>query len=100
MYDLELSNNVFESIKHIDEGGREYWSARELMIALEYKQWRRFENVINMAMIACEKSNYGELLDHFAKVGKMVDIGSKTKRKLDDYRLSRYACYLIAQNGD
>ncbi len=100
MYDLELSNNVFESIKHIDEGGREYWSARELMIALEYKQWRRFENVINMAMIACDKSNYGELLDHFAKVGKMVDIGSKTKRKLDDYKLSRYACYLIAQNGD
>ena len=99
MYDLELSNNVFESIKHIDEGGIEFWYARELMVALEYKRWDKFSNVINSAKLACINSN-SIVYDHFSQVGKMVDIGSKTKRKLDDYKLSRYACYLIAQNGD
>ena len=99
MYNLELSNNVFESIKHIDEGGMEFWYARELMEALEYKRWDKFSNVINNAKIACINSN-SVVNDHFSQVGKMVDIGSKTKRKLDDYKLSRYACYLIAQNGD
>ena len=94
-----ISNDIFESIKHIDENGCEYWFARELQKALKYAQWRRFEEVINKAITACENSNFNAL-DHFADAGKMVPIGSKAKRKINDYKLSRYACYLIAQNGD
>ena len=68
-------------------------------MVLEYTQWRRFENAINKAKIACKNSNIsGD--DHFASVGKMVDIGLNTKRITKDFRLTRYACYLIAQNGD
>ena len=92
----EYTEKVFEDIKHIDENGNEYWLARELQKVLQYTQWRRFENVINKAKLACKNSNI-KVDDHFANVGKMVDIGSNTKR---DYKLSRYACYLIAQNGD
>ncbi len=99
MNDLKIRYNTFESIKHIDEFGNEYWEARELQHILEYTQWRRFENVINKAKLACENSCIS-IDNHFADVGKMVDIGSKTKRETKDYMLSRYACYLIAQNGD
>ena len=95
----EYNETIFESIKHIDEYGNEYWYARELQIALEYAQWRRFNEVINRAIISCDNSNL-EINDHFAKVGKMVGIGSKTSRSIDDYKLSRYACYLIVQNSD
>ena len=95
----EYTKKVFEDIKHIDNNGNEYWYARELQNILEYTQWRRFENVINKAKFACENSNI-KVDDHFANVGKMVDIGSNTKRITKDYRLTRYACYLIAQNGD
>ena len=95
----EYTKKVFEDIKHIDNNGNEYWFARELQNILEYIQWRRFENVINKAKIACKNSNI-KIDDHFANVGKMVDIGSNTKRITKDYRLTRYACYLIAQNGD
>ncbi len=95
----EYTKKVFEDIKHIDNNGDEYWYARELQNILEYTQWRRFENVINKAKIACKNSNI-KIDDHFANVGKMVDIGSNTKRITKDYRLTRYACYLIAQNGD
>ncbi len=95
----ECTKKVFEDIKHIDNNGNEYWYARELQNILEYTQWRRFENVINKAKIACKNSNI-KVDDHFANVGKMVDIGSNTKRITKDYRLTRYACYLIAQNGD
>ena len=95
----EYNKTVFEDIKHIDEYGNEYWLARELQIALEYSQWRRFNEVINRAIISCDNSKL-EINDHFAKVGKMVDIGSKTSRSIDDYKLSRYACYLIVQNSD
>ena len=90
---------IFENIKHIDENGVEYWEARELQKVLEYAQWRRFVDVINKAIITCLNSNY-RVDDHFAKVGKMVQIGSGAKRIQDDYKLSRYACYLIVQNGD
>ena len=93
------TEKLFEDIKHIDEDSNEYWYARELQPTLKYTQWRRFENVINKAKTACENSNIN-VDDHFANVGKMVDIGSKTKRETNDYKLSRYACYLIAQNGD
>lgn len=95
----EYTTKLFEDIKYIDEFGNEYWLARELQNILEYTQWRRFENVINKAKFSCKNSNI-KVDDHFANVGKMVDIGSNTKRITKDYRLTRYACYLIAQNGD
>lgn len=95
----EYSETTFESIKHVNEHGNEYWFARELMLALEYKRWDKFCNVIENAKMACEKSNY-IVKDHFSQVGKMVDIGSKTSRAIMDYELSRYACYLIVQNAD
>ncbi len=95
----EYTEKIFEDIKHIDDNGNEYWLARELQETLEYTQWRRFENVIDKAKVTCENSNI-KIYDHFADIGKMVDIGSNTKRITKDYRLTRYACYLIAQNGD
>ena len=99
MENLETKVNVFENIKHIDENGNEYWYARELQKVLEYKEWRKFNDVIHKAMEACKGSNY-YTLDHFVLKDKMVIIGSNTNRKIKDYKLSRYACYLIAQNGD
>lgn len=95
----EYNETTFESIKHINEYGNEYWLGRELMKALEYKRWDKFCNVIENAKIACEKSNY-IIADHFSQVGKVVNIGSKTSRTIMDYELSRYACYLIVQNAD
>ncbi len=96
---LKLENNLFESIKHYDEAGNEYWSARELQKGLEYNTWQKFQVIVNKAMISCENSKFN-VSDHFIQVGKMVNIGSKTTRSIRDYKLSRYACYLIAQNGD
>ena len=90
---------TFEEIKHVDDNGNEYWYARELMNALKYKRWDKFCNVIESAKIACEKSSC-IVTDHFSQVGKMVNIGSKTSRNIIDYKLSRYACYLIVQNSD
>ena len=91
--------NTFESIKHLDEKGNEFWYARELQPLLDYKEWRKFENVINKAKIACINSNNSPL-DHFVGADKMICIAKGGKRKIIDYKLSRYACYLIAQNGD
>ena len=100
MNELEkINETIFESFKHIDEDGNEYWYARELQKVLEYTEWRKFEGVINKAINACKASNY-VVSNHFVGVDKMVSIGSKTKREVSDYKLSRYACYLIAQNGD
>lgn len=95
----EYNATVFESIKHIDDYGNEYWYARELMQALEYKKWGNFVKVIEKAKLACELSE-NITTDHFADLSKMVSIGSNAQRKQDDYKLSRYACYLIVQNAD
>ncbi len=95
----KYNSNTFESIKHIDEYGNEYWYARELQIILSYKEWRKFNGVIEKAKNACFNSNFNPL-DHFVEADKMVQIGSGAKRKQIDYKLTRYACYLIAQNGD
>ncbi len=88
----------FEKIKHTNENGIEFWYARELMTVLEYKQWRRFEQVIERAKEACKNSNIN-IDDHFASVGKIVKAGA-TSKNIGDIKLTRYACYLIAQNGD
>ena len=94
----KYNEKTFEDIKHIDECGNEYWYARELQVALDYKRWDKFCNVIESAKIACENSN-NAVLNHFSQVGKMVEIGSGAKRKQMDFKLSRYACYLIVQNA-
>ncbi len=93
------SNEAFENIKHIDENGIEFWYARELQMALEYRQWRRFEQVINKANEACKNSGIN-VLEHFAKVGKLSKRANNAEVLINDYKLTRYACYLIAQNGD
>lgn len=90
---------TFESIKQIDEYGNEYWYARELAPVLDYQQWRNFLPVLTKAEAACNNSQQ-LVSDHFAHIRKMVEIGSGATRELDDLRLTRYACYLIVQNGD
>jgi len=92
----EYSN--FESIKHISEDSSEFWFAREFSNVLEYTQWRNFSKVIDKARIACQNSGY-DIDDHFAEVSKIVEAGA-TSKPVIDYKLSRYACYLIVQNGD
>ena len=100
MKELEkINETIFESIKHVDDEGNEYWYARELQKVLEYTQWRKFNGVIEKAMNTCKASNY-VVLDHFAGAGKMINLGKGGQREVPDYKLSRYACYLIAQNGD
>ncbi len=88
----------FEDIKHVREDGTEFWHARDLALALDYVQWRNFEKVIKRAMIACENSGHDANSD-FAEVSKIVEAGATTK-PMRDYELTRYACYLIVQNGD
>ena len=95
----EYTEKMFEDIKHIDANGREYWLARELQSILGYNQWRSINDLIVRAISACKESKYN-IDDHFALYRKMVDIGSKTTRKIIDYKLSRYACYLIVMNGN
>ena len=100
MNELEnINETIFENIKHVDDEGNEYWYARELQKVLEYAQWRKFNGVIEKAMNTCKVSNY-VVLDHFAGAGKMINLGKGGQREVPDYKLSRYACYLIAQNGD
>ena len=99
MKEIDKNNKSFENVKHIDENGVEFWYARELQSVLNYKEWRKFENVINKAKESCKNSDI-TVFDHFVDVDKMVQIGSGAERKQKDYKLTRYACYLIAQNGD
>ncbi|MDD5212460.1 MAG: DNA damage-inducible protein D [Sulfuricurvum sp.] len=95
---LSLTKN-FEDFAQRTEDGVEFWLARDLQELLGYSKWSNFINVISKAKIACEVSGQN-ILDHFADVGKMVQIGSGTTKEIDDIMLNRYACYLIAQNGD
>ena len=97
--DNKIENKTFEDIKHIDEFGNEYWYARELQVTLEYKQWRRFEQVIDKAKEACKNSDIN-VFEHFADVGKLSKRANNAQVTINDYKLTRYACYLIAQNGD
>lgn len=94
-----LGVRAFEGLKRINTHDAEYWSARDLQPLLGYNQWRRFEDAIKRAMESCEasgnKANY-----HFASVGNMIAIGKGGQREVPDFHLSRFACYLIAQNGD
>ena len=93
-----VTTEVFETIKQ-DIKGVEYWSARDLMPVLGYKDWRNFIKVINKAQESCKNSNRS-IHDHFVDISKMVTLGSGAKRKVDDVLLTRYACYLIIQNAD
>lgn len=95
----DYSELTFERIKHVNEYGQEFWYARELQIALEYKQWRRFAEAIDRAKVACQNSG-NEVTEHFADVGKSSPMPNGGFREIDDIELSRYACYLIVQNGD
>jgi len=90
---------LFEAIKHLSEDGHEFWYARELTTVLEYVQWRNFVKVLDRAMLACKNSGY-EIRDHFAEVSKTITMPKTATKQVVDYKLTRYACYLIVQNGD
>ena len=93
------SERIFEEKKQWTDTGNEFWYARELLVLLEYTEWRNFEKVIQKAKIACQNSGY-VVSDHFVDVNKMVQLGSGARREVEDIQLSRYACYLIVQNSD
>ena len=96
---IQALTETFEGHAQQTDGGIEYWLARDLQHLLGYAEWRNFTAVVTKAKTACEVSNYA-ISDHFVDVNKMVDLGSGSQREVDDTMLTRYACYLIAQNGD
>ena len=100
MNKLEKNNNkTFEDIKHIDENGIEFWYARELMTILQYANWQNFEKIIEKAKISCQNSDIS-VFEHFTDVNKTIKMPKGAEKTIVDYKLTRYACYLIAQNGD
>lgn len=96
---IQTLTSDFESFVNTTDDGIEFWLARDLQHLLGYSQWRNFQSVIHKAQTACEVSGH-EIDDHFANVSKMVEIGSGATKEVDDLMLTRFACYLIAQNGD
>lgn len=96
---IEKMKNIFDDITQRTEDGVEYWCARDLMSNLGYGRWENFEKAIMRSIESC-KASENEVSDHFREVTKMVDLGSTAHRNVKDYMLTRYACYLIAQNGD
>lgn len=96
---VKYSEQTFESIKHVNEYGEEYWLARELQPVLEYVQWRNFAEAVERAKLACKNSGFA-VEDHFADVSKTIDMPKGAHKDIPDYMLSRYACYLIVMNGD
>ena len=99
MNDIDKNNKSFEDIKHIDENGVEFWYARELMPILQYSNWQNFEKIIDKAKISCENSGIS-VFEHFIDVNKLSKRANNAEVEIKDYELTRYACYLIAQNGD
>ena len=96
---VTYSEQTFESIKHVNEYGEEYWLARELQPILEYVQWRNFAEAVERAKLSCKNSGFA-IEDHFADVSKTIDMPKGAHKEIPDYMLSRYACYLIVMNGD
>lgn len=99
MNNIHKNNKSFKDIKHIDENGIDFWYARELMPVLQYAKWQNFEKIINKAIIACQNSNIS-VKDCFTDISKPIISGKGKQESIKDYKLTRYACYLIAQNGD
>ena len=99
MKNMNNENKTFESIKHIDENGIEYWYARELQKVLKYNKWENFEKVIQKAKIACKNTGIS-VVEHFPDIRKTIRMPKNAEKEINDYKLTRYACYLIAQNGD
>ena len=95
----EYTEKLFDDIKHINENGEEYWLARELQNILGYHQWRSINDLIERAKVACQESKYN-IDDHFAVQRKMIKLAKGATRNVVDYKLSRYACYLIVMNGN
>ncbi len=95
----EINNTIFESIKHIDEEGKEYWLARELQHILEYKEWRNFLKVLNKAKDACDNSKFN-INEQLVEINKLSRRYNNAITNIQDYKLSRYMCYLLVQNAD
>ena len=97
--EIDKKNKTFEDIKHIDENGIEFWYAREIMEVLQYSKWQNFEKIIDKAKTSCKNSDIS-VFEHFTDISKTIKMPKGAKKTILDYKLTRYACYLIAQNGD